>query len=258
MPLQIRLLDGGLLRLTLNRPEKRNAFSFEMLAELHERFDAIRLDSACRIILLSASGNDFCAGIDLKEAMLDDSMAFRMTASIHELLLKIRHLPQIVIASLQGAARGSGAALALACDLVVAADNATLAFPEARRGLEPVLLFPLLRRKLNDSALRELLLTGFPVHASRAQHLGLFHYLAGSTEPAAAAETLAREILRGEPEALRETKRMIIAHENTQFTPSLEEEFRAAREAHARSWRSPEAREGVGAFLEKRLPNWVQ
>lgn len=246
----------SITRLILNRPQRCNALCGRLLRELLKHLELLRIDRKCRILLLESRGPHFCAGMDLNEAGEDEGMAYHLTSQVVETILRLRQLPQVVVTAVQGAARGGGAGLAVASDLVLASEDASFAFPEVRRGLEPVLLFPLLRRRFDDGVLRRLLLTGKPIDAARASQIGMVMEVVPHEQLAEKARDLAEDLIRTAPEALRNTKRMLTANENTRFTPSLAEEFRATLDAHAQSWASPEAREGIAAFLEKRFPDW--
>ncbi len=238
----------------LSRPERSNAFSLDLLREFSRRLDEIRADRSRLVLFISAEGKNFCGGLDLAEASESDENAREMPKLVVEILSKLRRLPQVVVTAVQGAVRAGGAALMAASDLVVAAEDFNVAFPEVKRGLEPVLLFPLLRRKLSASALSELLLTGNPVDAQRARQLGLVHHVVPNGRQQEVALELAEEICRNAPSTIRTAKELILVHETTQAGCSLEEEFEQSLENHILSWHSPAAREGVAAFLEKRPP----
>lgn len=247
------IVAPSVVRLTLCRPERSNAFSLELLQRLSKELDTLSSDRTFRVLILAAAGKNFCGGLDFLEATRSDNDVRRMSTFVIEILAKLRRIPQIVVAAAHGAARAGGAALIVASDLVIAADNLSLGFPEVRRGLEPMLLFPLLRRKLTGTALREFLLTGLPVDAEQARRFGLVHRIVPPGEEARQAEILAEEVLRGESGAVRTAKEIVLAHETALFGP-LEDEFVLALESHLASWRSPTAKHGVAAFLEKREP----
>lgn len=240
----------------MNRPERSNAFSLALLRELWHRLDDIGGDSEVRILILQAEGKNFCGGLDLAEAAESDEKARIMPKLVVEILAKIRKTPQIVVAAVQGAARAGGGALVAACDLVVASENFNIAFPEVHRGLEPVLLFPLLRRKLSVSALNELLLTAQPIDAVRARQLGLVHHVVDDGRQRDAALELAEKILDADADSLRTAKELIYVHETQLGGCSLEDEFARSYENHVTSWFSASGQEGVAAFLEKRKPNF--
>ena len=243
-------VSPSVVRLTLNRPERCNAFSTELLRALNEELDFLASDGAVRTLVLSAVGENFCGGLDFYEAVQSDGDVRLMSSLVVEILAKLRRLPQVVIVAAHGAARGGGAALLVAADFVVAADDLTIGFPEVRRGLEPLLLFPLLRRKIGGSALRELLLTGQPIDAAESLRIGLVQRIVPRDEANRQAELLTEEILQGDAAAVRTAKEVILAHETALYGP-LEEEFALALEPHLISWQSDAARKGVATFMEK-------
>ena len=148
-PVLITKIDTQIVTLTLNRPERCNAFSEEMLTLLLERLAEIAADPGCLVVLLQGAGKAFCSGLDLAEAMQENmksgtvSLPHRPATMVADVLIQLRRMPQIVIASVHGSAFGGGGALVAASDLVVAADGFKMGFPEVRRGLEPALLIPL-------------------------------------------------------------------------------------------------------------------
>ena len=242
--------------LTLNRPERSNALSLELLERFSEHIDEIKANSKLRVVFLKAEGKNFCGGLDLKEAAESEAKARRMPALVVEILSKLRKLPQIVVTVAQGAARAGGGALIAASDLVIVTKNFDIAFPEVRRGLEPILLFPLLRRKLSSSALSELLLTGNSVNAERAKQLGLVHKIVDDGREKDITHEFFHSILNADMNAVRTSKELILVHEISTAGCSLEEEFARSLENHLVSWFSPSGREGVAAFLEKRNPKF--
>jgi len=244
-------VSPSIVRLTLNQPERCNVFSTELLQSLSAELDFLAGDGAVRVLILAAAGKNFCGGLDFYEAIRSDDDIRLMSSLVIGILAKLRRLPQVVIAVAHGAARGGGAALLVAADFVVTAADLTLGFPEVRRGLEPLLLFPLLRRKLGGSALRELLLTGLPIDAAKSLQFGLVHRIVPCGEEKGQAEVLADEILQGDAAAVQTAKEVILAHETALYGP-LEEEFALALEPHLVSWQSETVQKGVVAFLEKR------
>ena len=261
--------------LTLNRPERCNAFSCELLAQLSAALNGIERDKNRRVVILRGAGKIFCSGLDLSEAAAmtlpeeiegaraDDRFAwhetqpYKMALAVADILVKLREMPQIVIAAPQGLACGGGGGLVAASDLVVAADDFRIMFPELKRGLRPTLLFPLLRRRLPDAALRQMVLTGTSINARQAREFGLVHQIVTPESLGETALSLAREICAGEPETIRFAKRMLQSSGPEGNFELFKQEMHDAVEQHTRSWYSEAAREGVAAFLEKRQPHWV-
>jgi methylglutaconyl-CoA hydratase len=165
----------------------------------------------------------------------------------------LRETPLVTIAVVQGGAFAGGAGLMAACDIVIAADDARIGFPEARRGLLPALVGDLLRTRIREGDLRDLFLTGEPIDARRAREIGLVQHVVPAAQLREEALRLARSVLAGGPETIRATKRLLadlFLQEGTTSARSMGEWHREAR-------RSEEAREGLRAFLEKRPPRWL-
>ena len=262
-----------IVTLTLNRPERCNAFSYELLEQFSDTLNRIERDQQCRIVILRGAGKMFCTGLDLAEAMENTSvelirkakadehfwleeLPFKMASFVSFILIQLRRMPQIIVCAPHGFACGGGGGLVAASDLVVAADDFKIMFPELKRGLKPMLLFPLLRRKLSDAALRQMILTGMPIDAQQAKEFGLVHYIVKPESLDEMALFLAKEVCAGEPETVQFAKKMLQSPENDGDFELFKEEMLAAIEQHTRSWYTVAAKEGVAAFLEKRVPNW--
>ena len=231
----------GVRRLTLNRPEKRNALNVELL----ERLDAA-LDFDGRVVVVAANGPAFCAGLDLKETG-DAERSASLLASVYRRLIGG---PFVSVAVAQGPAVGGGVGLLLAADLAVATSSVALAFPELRRGIVPALVAALLRRKIGDGTTRSMLLTGRPMGAAEAARVGLLH---AATEDVGAAEAeVVEAVLAGAPGATAVTKRLL-----DELGDDLDAAFGAAHAAHVESRESSEFEEGARAFREKHAPSWA-
>lgn len=224
--------------LTLDHVQRCNALSKQMLKRFLEILRDLKHDPTLRVLLLQGEGRMFCSGIDLKEAKESPENAAEMFHDVVQIFIQLRQFPQIVLSAVHGGAYGGGTALIASSDFVLAADDLKLATPEVLRGFDPVLLFPLLRRKLSDSALRQLLLTGEPVDAVRAKEIGLVHEIVTDgknlrEEAIGKAETLCRT----NSKAAQSAKLMLAAHENQLFPMTLEEEMRFSLSAHLKSWK---------------------
>ena len=231
----------GVRRLTLDRPEKRNALNIDLL----ERLEAA-LDFDGRVVVLAASGPAFCAGLDLKEAA-DAGRSAALLASVYRRLIGG---PFVSVAVAQGAAVGGGVGLLLAADLAVAATPVSLAFPELRRGIVPAMVAALLRRKVGGGVARSMLLTGRPMAAAEAARVGLLH--AAAEDVTAAEAEVVEAVLAGAPGATAVTKRLL-----DELGDDLDEAFGAAHQAHLEARASSEFEEGSRAFREKRVPGWA-
>src|SRR3954453_14816916 len=163
---------GPFTILTLNRPERRNALSLELMSELCRAIDGANADPTRRAIILRGAGEGFCAGLDLKEAQARGS--HESSAKSVATMLKTLHQSNLVtIAAVHGHAMAGGAGLMAACDLALVASGTKIGYPEVGRGLVPALLSTLLRHQVGDRRLRELFLTAEPITAERAYELGL-------------------------------------------------------------------------------------
>jgi len=247
---------GDVEHLTLNRPDVRNAFNDEMIAELAEWARRARDDRGIRAVVLSGAGKSFSAGADLnwmaktvnysEAANLDD--AERASA----VFAAIDTLPFPVIARVHGAALGGGSGLAAVADIVVAADDAVFGFTEVRLGILPAVISPFVLAKIGRSAARELFLTGARISAARAFALGLVHAV---TPAAAIDETVQRyvdDVLAGGPSAIAAAKGLIaqVAGRTVDDARPLTARAIAAQRV------SEEGQEGLRAFLDKRPPGW--
>ena len=161
--------------------------------------------------------------------------------------------PLVTIAVVQGGAFAGGAGLMAACDIVVAAEDARIGFPEARRGLLPALIGDVLRTRVREGDLRDLLLTGTSIDAQRARQVGLVQHIVPSSRLLDEALRITREVLAGGPETIRATKRLLSAL----YGRSDETAGQSMSDWHLEARRSEEAREGLRAFLEKREPPWT-
>jgi methylglutaconyl-CoA hydratase len=254
MPQPLVLLatdDPQVATLTLNRPDKRNALSVQLIEELRQAVVAAGRDSARRVLILRGAGPAFCAGLDLSEAS-DPTSNRRSAHALAALYQQICESPLVTIVAAQGAALGGGAGLLASCDLAIAADDLQIGFPEVRRGLVAALVTCLYRRQLGDRTLRELVLLGRSVDAARAQSLGLVTKVVAGDQLAQAAMELAREACLGAPGAVARTKRLL----DRQGVRTIAEDLKLALEYHLEARDSTEAAEGMAAFREKRPPRW--
>lgn len=167
----------GVLALTLNRPDKRNALSRALIDALHAALDQAELDASVRVVTLAGAGRDFCAGADLAEllASAERTVAENEADALHlgEVFLKLRRLPKPVVALVRGNALAGGCGLATACDLVLAAAGARFGYPEIQRGFVPAMVMTLLRRSVGERVAFDLVGTGRLLSAADAQALGL-------------------------------------------------------------------------------------
>ena len=250
---EIEPLESGIVRLWLNRPDRCNAFSTALLDELIATLEKLETDNSLRVVILRGRGKIFCGGLDLYQASTSDELAREMPEKVAHILSSIYESRLVFIASVHGAACAGGAALTTVCDLSVAVRSFKIALPEVRRGLSPALLLPLMRRKVAEGHLRQLMLTGMPVTAERAQAMGIItHVVDDLPELDDAALAMAQTVLEGCPASVAAAKKLIAES----YPRPLADELADSLEEHLRSWHSPEAQEGIAAFLEKRQPRW--
>ena len=249
--IEVQRSTRSICEIVLKRSSRRNALSIGLLEQLSA---AVRsLESETRVVILWGDGPVFCAGLDLREAA-DDALAERSAACLEETFRLLHESPVVFLAAVHGGAYAGGAGLMAACDIVLAASDAKIGFPEARRGLVPALISRVLRPKVRDGDLRDLFFIGEPILAERAQELGLVQRVVASSELLTEARRLAGLIVAGGPEAIRHTKRLL----NALSDQALEQDATTLAESHLAARRGDEAREGLAAFLEKRVPVWTQ
>ena len=243
------------VRVTLNRPDVRNAFNEAVIAELTAWAHSVR-PGPMRVVVLGGEGKVFCAGADLawmsrmvgysREENLRDA---RAAAAMFEALNAI---PVPLVGRVQGAALGGGAGLAAVCDIVVAADDAVFGFTEAKLGILPAVISPYTVAKIGQSAARELFLTAARFSAGRARELGLVHAVVPAADLDTTIDAYVHELLTSAPEAIAGAKGLI----RTVAGRPPAEVSGATAEAIARHRVSDEGQEGMRAFLQKKKPSW--
>lgn len=247
----------GVLRVSLNRPDIRNAFDEEVIASLTRLARDAAMDAALRAIVLSGEGPVFCAGADL--AWMMKAVAYgrqdnlRDAEDLARLLELLDSLPVPLIGRVHGAALGGGAGLVAVCDIVVAADDAVFAFSETKLGILPAVIAPYVLAKMGVSAARELFLTGARFGAARAREIGLVHRVVPATSLDDTVDDYLREILASAPSAIASAKDLI--REIQHSRPAEVIGITTSRIADQRV--SVDGQEGMRAFLEKRKPKWV-
>src|SRR6202048_1954777 len=239
--------------LTLNRPERRNALSLELLTELTAAIKVASDQPNERLLILRGAGAAFCTGLDLKEAA--DLKKAQMTAElVAKTLITRAETRLITIAAVHGAAVAGGAGIMSACDFVVAAEKTKIGYPEVRRGLVAGLVMTFLRRQLRERDIRELLLGAELIDAKRALEMGLVNRVVPRDDVMKEAQKFADSVLQGAPNAIVQTKRLI----EELCSTSVKEDVDLALKHHLQARESAEAREGIAAFNEKRPPNWAK
>jgi methylglutaconyl-CoA hydratase len=239
--------------ITLNRPERRNALTLELLTDLCAAINAASQQPEQRILILRGAGAAFCTGLDLKEAA-DQNKAHATAEMVANTLISISQTRLVTIAAVHGAAVAGGAGIMSACDLVVAAEKTKIGYPEVRRGLVAGLVMTFLRRQVGERNMRELLYTAELIDAARAKEIGLVNRVVAPEEVMNEAQKFAVSVLQGAPGALAQTKRLV----EDLWWHSVKEDVDIALKYHMEARKSDEAREGIAAFNEKRKPNWAE
>jgi len=249
--------QGGVLTLTLNRPEVGNALNDEVARAVADALGRAAADPAVRVVVLAGAGRHFCAGADIgymqrsRHATREENLADAQATQ--RLFAAVAELPRPVVARVHGAARGGGVGLVAAADVVVAADGVTFAFTEVRLGIVPAMISPFVIERLGPARARRLFLTGESFGAADALAWGLVDRVVPAAGLDAAVAAVAADLVKGGPQALAETKALV---REVTSTPRAEVGARtAARIARLRA--SDEGQEGLTAFLEKRPPRWV-
>jgi len=244
--------------IVLSRPEKRNALTRQMMAEIEQAFRDLHLEKKVRAVVLTGSGPAFCAGMDLGEmsqtAQQSDAYALweQDARAYRELVETMLRFPKPIIAAVDGAAVAGGMGLVLASDIVVASSGAKFGLPEPKRGLVAGIVAPLLNFRLGGSRAAYLLLTGRLIEAAEAQQMGLVHEIVASQQIWARASQIAVECGQSAPEAIAMTKKML----NETIGDHLQTLLAAGAALSSAARTTEAAKEGRAAFLEKRPPNW--
>ncbi len=244
----------GVETVTLDRPDALNALNARMRRELLAALKASARDEAVRALVITGAGRGFCAGADLRGGAGEREFRRVLTSEYHPLIRAIRDLPKPVVAAVNGVAAGAGVSLALAADIVLAADDARFVPAFGRIGLVPDSgLTRTLVRGLGRHRAAAILWLGAPLPAAEAESLGLVHAVVAASELAAAASELAARLAAGPTRAIALTKRLINAAEDADLDASLAAE--AALQELA--GRTDDHAEGVSAFGEKREPRFL-
>jgi methylglutaconyl-CoA hydratase len=238
--------------LTLNRPQRRNALTIELLRELTAAIKVVSDDIHARVLIFRGAGAAFCTGLDLKAATPQNAQ--ETAEMVAETLLTLSQTRLVTIAVVHGAAVAGGAGIMSACDFVVAAEGTKIGYPEVRRGLVAGLVMTFLRRQIGERNMRELLLGSELIDAERAKEIGLVNRVVSQENLMSEAQNLADSVLRGAPGALTQTKRLI----EEIWWRSVKEDIDLALKYHMQARESSEAREGIAAFNEKRPPDWTR
>jgi methylglutaconyl-CoA hydratase len=247
--------DSGVATVTLNRPDKRNAVSFELVRELMKAMDEIEASPA-GVVIFTGAGKAFCAGMDLDElkSLLGKTHAENVqdSATMAAMFRRLYDFPKPTIAAVNGAAIAGGTGLATMCDFTLAVPEAKFGYTEVRIGFVPAIVSSILVWQVGHKIARDLLLTGRLFDAAEANRYGLVNEVVPADRLLPRARELANQLLENSPASVRATKRLI----NGFIAKQLDEQVAAAIEDNARIRTTADFREGVSSFLEKRKPVW--
>jgi methylglutaconyl-CoA hydratase len=254
-------VDAGVARVTLNRPEKRNALDRGTIAALTSELRRCAEDPAVRLVQITGAGKAFCAGADLNEmqaqAGASEAANLADAEQLAILLAVLDSMPKPTLARVNGDGFGGALGLIAACDIVVAVDSARFAFTEVRLGIIPAVISPFVLGKIGESAARRYFLTAELLTAGALKEIGLAHEVVAADQLDAGCTRIAEALLQGAPGALAEAKVLIRdmarVGARDRAAASLEAAGRLAR-LRVRA----EAQEGFGAFFDKRKPGWRQ
>jgi len=250
--------QGPIVRVTLNRPEVRNAFDEQSIAELTAWAESVTAGGPARVAVLAGAGKAFCAGADL--TWMSKMVAYTRDENIRDaramagMFEALDRLPIPLVGRVHGAALGGGVGLAAVCDIVVAAEDAIFGFTEVKLGIIPAVISPFVLAKIGRSAARELFLTGARFSAERAREIGLVHAVGDEAELDRMVAKYTNDLLSSAPEAVASAKALIAdicAARNRSGATELTIDAIAERRVSA------EGQDGMRAFLEKRSPRWL-
>jgi len=247
--------EAGIVTVALTVPEKSNAISAQMIGDLLGALDQAEQSSA-RVVILTGAGKAFCAGMDLDELQNVAKQALPKNLEdarrITKLFSRLYGFPKPLIAAVNGPAIAGGCGIATLTDFTISVPEAKFGYTEVKLGFIPAIVAVFLRRRLGDKQVRDLLLSGRIIDASEAYRIGLISEIVPSEALMTRAREIAAVLLDASPTALRETKKLLLSFDRAAVRAELE----AAIEANADIRSTPDFREGVAAFLEKRRPKW--
>jgi methylglutaconyl-CoA hydratase len=256
--LRISERSPAVVQITMSRADVFNAFDEAMIGELDAAFDQLIADDSVRVIVLAGDGKHFSAGADLKwmRRASEESREWNLADArrFAGMLGKIDACPKPTLARIQGAALGGGVGLACACDIAIAADNASFAISEAKFGILPAVIGPYLTNAVGKRHARRLALTMTRIRAVEALALGLVQQVSSVDELDATVDACLQELLAGGPQAQREIKALFSQLEVGPVTAEVRE---LTAQTISRVRGSDEAREGFAAFLDKRPAKWI-
>lgn len=248
-------IDSGIATITLNRPDKRNAISYELIDDLLAALNEVEKSNA-RVMILTGAGKAFCSGMDLEnlktligrapeQGLKDSETMARLFRSLYD-------FPKPTIAAVNGAAVAGGCGLATLCDFTIAAPEAKFGYTEVRIGFVPAIVSTFLLRQIGEKQARDLLLTGRIFGADEAYRMGLINEIVAAEKLIERAHEIAAQLMENSPVSLAYTKRLLSDHARHE----LDAQIHAAVKENAAIRATQDFREGVSSFLEKRKPTW--
>ena len=247
--------DSGIATLTLNRPDKRNAISFELIDDLLRGLAEID-ESPSQVLIVTGAGKAFCSGMDLENLRQLTGRSPEQNREDSETMARlfrtVYDFPKPTIAAVNGAAIAGGTGLATLCDFTLAVPDAKFGYTEVRIGFVPAIVSTFLLRQVGEKHARDLLLTGRLFDAEEAHRLGLVSELVAPEKLLVRARELAAQLMESSPTSLAFTKRLLSDHARSE----LDKQIAAAVRENAAIRNTPDFREGIASFLEKRKPRW--
>ena len=252
--------EGAIARLTLNRPERRNALTHAMMVELEDAFDCVRNDFDCRLLVLRGAGGHFCAGgrsaiAEMSPAPANGGADPLLPAyrRLGDALVALNNLPQATVAVVEGSAVGGGFGMACCSDVVLLHESARFGMPEPKAGFIPSQIIPFVVRRIGEGAARDLAVTGRVIDGAEAHRLGIGrHFCASTAELNRTLKAVLDDVLKLEPQALATVKRLVLSSATADDRAVLDD----AAESLVGLLRRPEAAEGIKAFMAKQAPPW--
>jgi len=241
---------AGIARITLNRPDKRNAITRDMMSALRDALQQSAEDSAVRVLLIRGVGKDFCAGLDLSEVLKsaeDGNEALASARRLGDLYIAMRRHPKPIVAAVHGRALGGGAGIATASDLILATESAQFGYPEVKLGFIPGIVFTMLQRAVNERQAMELALTGEPLSASRAHAIGLINRVYADSEFDTSVESYAATLAAQSATAMNLSKALLYETDGMIFETSIE----AGVQANVLARKTDDFKRGVERFLKR-------
>lgn len=247
--------NAGMATVTLNRPDKRNAISFELIDDLRRALDEVEKSPAL-VLILTGAGKAFCSGLDLEnlKALIGRTpeQNLKDSQTMVGLFRALYEFPKPTIAAVNGAAIAGGTGLALLCDFTLAVPEAKFGYTEVRIGFVPAIVSTFLLRQVGEKQARDLLLTGRIFDAEEGYRMGLVNEIVAAEKLMERARELASQLMENSPASLRVTKRLLSDHARVELDAQID----AAVRENAGIRQTADFREGINSFLEKRKPRW--